>query len=80
MYKSKLRELKRASRSVFKRVSEMELRPKLLGKLNSSLNISHDFLTRMRNISEEIQIFTEVEMTTLETLIEETEVSDCVGK
>ena len=75
MYKSKLRELKRASRAVFKRVTETQLRPKLLNNLNTSLNVSRDFLNRMKNLSGELQIFTDVEMTTLETLIEETEVS-----
>ena len=74
MYKSKLRELKRASRAVFKRVAEMQLRPKLINHLNNSLNVSRDFLSRMKNLSTELQIFTDVEMTTLETLIEETEV------
>ena len=74
MYKSKLRELKRASRAVFKRVTETQLRPKLLNNLNTSLNVSRDFLNRMKNLSGELQIFTDVEMTTLETLIEETEV------
>ena len=53
----------------------MQLRPKLLNNLNTSLNVSHDFLSRMKNLSTELQIFTDVEMTTLETLIEETEVS-----
>ena len=75
MYRSKLRELKRASRAVFKRVTEAQLRPKLLNNLNTSLNVSRDFLSRMKNLSTELQIFTDVEMTTLETLIEETEVS-----
>ncbi len=75
VYRSKLRELKRASRAVFKRVTETQLRPKLLNNLNTSLNVSRDFLSRMKNLSSELQIFTDVEMTTLETLIEETEVS-----
>jgi hypothetical protein len=33
----------------------------------------------MKNLSSELQIFTDVEMTTLETLIEETEVSWCIS-
>ena len=55
-------------------MKELELRPKFLSKMASSLNVSHDFLERMKNLTSEIQIFTEVEMTTLETLINETEV------
>ena len=60
------------SRALFKRVKEAEMRPKLLGKLAASLNISQDFLARMKNLTSDVQIFTEVEMTTLENLVEET--------
>ena len=74
MYKDKLKALKKVSRALFKRVSEAEKRPKLLAKFASSLNISYDFLARMKNLSSEVQIFTEVEITTLETLIQEAEV------
>ena len=76
MYKDKLRELKRVSRALFKRLSEFGKRPKLLANLASSLNISEDFLARMKNLSADVQIFTEVEMTTLEKLITETKVTD----
>ena len=74
LLKDKLRELKKVSRSLFKRLKETEERPKLIDALRSSINISHDFSTRMRNLSKEMQIFTEVEMNTLETLTNETEV------
>ena len=57
-------------------MSEAEKRPKLLAGFASSLNVSHDFLARMKNLSTEVQIFTEVEITTLENLIEEAEVGD----
>ncbi len=59
---------------MFKRAEELARRPKYLEILNQSLNVSHDFLSRMRNLTTELQIFTEVEMTTLETLVNETEV------
>ena len=59
---------------MFKRLKEMEERPKLVAALRSSINISQDFSTRMKNLSEEVQIFTKVEMDTLETLTNETEV------
>ena len=74
-YKDKLRELKRASRALFKRVEEFVRRPKYIEALNVSLNVSHDFLLRMKNLTEDLQIFTEVEMSKLEALINETEVS-----
>ena len=74
VYRDKLRSLRRVSRAVFRRVEEAEKRPVLAARLRSSLNISHDFLFRMHNLSGEVQIFTEVEMTSLETLINETEV------
>lgn len=62
------------SRALFKRVEEKELRPKMLKKLVSSLNISFDFIARMKNLSSEVQIFTDVEVTTLETLVNEIQV------
>ena len=74
VYKDKLRELKKASRALFKRVEEAARRPKYLEVIKSSLNVSQDFLARMRNLTYELQIFTDVEMTTLETLIQETKV------
>ena len=36
--------------------------------------MSRDFVARMQNLTEELQIFTEVEISTLETLANETEV------
>ena len=76
-YKDKLRELKRASRALFKRVEEFVRRPKYLEAFNVSLNVSRDFLFRMKNLTEDLQIFTEVEISKLESLINETEVSLC---
>lgn len=71
VYKEKLRELRRASRSLFKRVEEAAKRPKLISQLFESINVSYGFVAKMRNMSEELQIFTDVEMTTLETLANE---------
>ena len=68
-YKEKLRELKRACRSLKKRVEEAEKRPKLIELLRKSINISLGFALYMRNQTGELQIFTEVEMTTLEKLV-----------
>ena len=67
------------SRALFKRVSEAKKRPKLLANLASSLNISHDFLGRMKNLTSEVKIFSEVEITSLEKLIGEVEVGRSWG-
>ena len=72
MYKGKLRELKRTCRSLLKRVEEAEKRPKLINQLLESINISYGFAFKMRNLTEDMQIFTEVEITSLETLVNET--------
>lgn len=59
-------------RSLLKRVEEAEKRPKLINQLLESINISFGFVIKMRNVSEDMQIFTEVEISTLETLANET--------
>jgi len=74
VFKDKLRELKKVSRALFKRLKEAVECPKLVATLRGSINISHDFVARMKNLSEAVQIFTEVEINTLETLTNETEV------
>ena len=63
--------MKRASRSLLKRVEEAEKRPKLITQLVESINVSLGFAARMRNLTEDLQIFTDVEMTSLETLVNE---------
>ncbi len=70
-----MRELKRVSRPLFKRVKEKELRPKVMARLASSVNMSIDFLARVKNLSSEVSVLTEVEITTLESLIQEVQVS-----
>ena len=74
MYKEKLRELKRASRSLLKRVEEAEKRPKLIAQLVESINISLNLAVGMRNLTGGMQIFTDVEMTSLEKLVNESKV------
>ena len=69
-----MRELKRASRSLFKRVEEAEKRPKLIAQLVESINISLNFVAGMRNLTGDMQIFTDVEMTSLEKLVNESKV------
>ena len=74
MYKEKLRELKRSSRSLLKRVEEAEKRPKLIAQLVESINISLNLAVGMRNLTGDMQIFTDVEMTSLEKLVNESKV------
>ena len=62
------------SRPLFKRLKEKELRPKVLSRLVSSINMSMDFLARVKNLSTEVTVITEVEITTLESLIQEIQV------
>lgn len=70
IYKQKLRELKRLSRPVFRRIKEALQRPKLFDELLLSLNRSYSMVLYMRNMTEEI--FTKVEIQTLEELTMET--------
>ncbi len=64
VYKQKLKELKRLSRPVVRRKQEASKRPELFQRLRNSINVSVDFLGRMKNISE-LEIFTDVEAKTL---------------
>ena len=73
-YKQRLRELKRTVRPIFRRLTEAERRPKLIAEMKDSLNLSHDFIVKIRNLTDELQIFTEVEMSKLENITEDTEV------
>ena len=41
---------------------EAERRPKLISELKDRLNLSHDFIVKIRNLTDKLQIFTEVEM------------------
>ncbi|XP_065906484.1 hypoxia up-regulated protein 1-like isoform X2 [Dysidea avara] len=74
-YKQKLRELKKASRPIIKRMAEASARPAAIGSLKEVINMSSYFLTQMKNFSNSSEvesIFTEVEITTLEALLNET--------
>ena len=71
VYYQKLRELRRTSRAVFRRLNEAVKRPKFLANLKSSINMSLDFLNRMKNFTE-MEILTEVEIATLQNLTMET--------
>nr|XP_060643609.1 hypoxia up-regulated protein 1 [Anolis sagrei ordinatus] len=70
--KERLSELKKLCRSLFFRVEERRKWPDRLAALESLLNHSSIFLKGARMIPEVDQIFTEVELTTLEKAINET--------
>ncbi|NXV35828.1 HYOU1 protein, partial [Rissa tridactyla] len=72
--KDKLAELKKLCRNLFFRVEERRKWPERLAALESLLNHSTIFLKGARMIPESDQIFTEVELSTLEKAINETTV------
>ncbi|KAJ8399013.1 hypothetical protein AAFF_G00416800 [Aldrovandia affinis] len=70
--KEKLFELKKLCKAMFFRVEERRKWPDRLAALNSMLNHSAFFLKSAKLIPEDDQIFTEVELKTLEKIINET--------
>ncbi|ERE75022.1 hypoxia up-regulated protein 1 precursor [Cricetulus griseus] len=72
MLKEKLAELKKLCQGLFFRVEERRKWPERLSALDNLLNHSSIFLKGARLIPEMDQIFTEVEMTTLEKVINDT--------
>ncbi|KAM9219988.1 hypoxia up-regulated protein 1 isoform 1-T1 [Dugong dugon] len=72
MLKEKLTELRKLCQGLFFRVEERKKWPERLSALDSLLNHSSMFLRGARLIPEMDQIFTEVEMATLEKVINET--------
>ncbi|GJQ78832.1 hypothetical protein Trydic_g2674 [Trypoxylus dichotomus] len=76
-YESKLAELRTLTRELYYRVFEHKERPEALSALNNMLNASRNFLESARNLTKtnnpEKDIFTDVEIETLEKIIRETE-------
>ncbi|XP_060751773.1 hypoxia up-regulated protein 1 isoform X1 [Tachysurus vachellii] len=70
--KEKLTELKKLCKAMFFRVDERKKWPDRLATLESMLNHSSMFLKGAKMISEDDQIFTEVELKSLERVINET--------
>ncbi|KAI7793813.1 hypoxia up-regulated protein 1 [Triplophysa rosa] len=70
--KEKLSELKKLCKSMFFRVEERKKWPDRLAALDSMLNHSTFFLKSVKGIPEDDQIFTDVELKTLERVINET--------
>ncbi|XP_050415640.1 hypoxia up-regulated protein 1 isoform X1 [Patella vulgata] len=72
-YKSKLKTLKDGMKDILIRFKEREERPKALDALFNMLNHSNYFLATIKNLSSlEDPVFTEIEITTLEKLVNET--------
>ena len=59
---------------LFERIKEHRDRPEAVKALKDMLNISRVFLASASNMSEDEQIFTDVELKTLEKLISDTQV------
>jgi hypoxia up-regulated 1 len=78
----KLADLKASSRSLFDRVKEHRDRPEAVKALKDMLNVSTIFLGGMRNMTSDLQIFTDIEMNVLDKLIGKTEqwVEEVVGE
>jgi hypoxia up-regulated 1 len=72
LFSDKLTELKALTRDLFDRVREHRERPEALNALNNMLNISEIFFNGAKNVSEEEQIFSEVELNVLKKLIDDT--------
>ncbi|XP_040181365.1 hypoxia up-regulated protein 1 [Rana temporaria] len=70
--KEKLSELKKVCKTLFFKVEERQKWPDRLAALDSLLNHSNIFLKTVKKIPEDEQIFTDVELSTLEKLISET--------
>lgn len=78
-FKSKLSDLKKLTNDLFERIKEHRNRPEALKALKDMLNISRVFLASASNMSEDEQIFTEVELKTLENLISDTQVRNILN-
>ncbi|XP_034183487.1 hypoxia up-regulated Grp170 co-chaperone protein isoform X1 [Osmia lignaria lignaria] len=73
VYEEKLAELQKLTNDVYERVYEHRERPEVLKGMTSMLNASTTFLNNMKNLSLSSDIFTQVEIETLEKVINETQ-------
>lgn len=77
VYEEKLSELRTLTKPLYRRVKEHQERPEALAALANLLNASHNFLSNARNrtgMPEGEEIFTAVELDTLEKAILDVEV------
>lgn len=72
IYEEKLMSLQKLTNDVYERVYEHKERPEVLKGMVSMLNASKIFLQNMRNLSLVNDVFTQVEIETLEKVINET--------
>ncbi|CAG7836274.1 unnamed protein product [Allacma fusca] len=72
VYDEKFKSLKLMTKDVEDRVREHKDRPDALDALDKMINISQGFLESSKNVPEDQQYFTEVEVTTLDKLLTET--------
>ncbi|XP_014212176.1 hypoxia up-regulated protein 1 isoform X2 [Copidosoma floridanum] len=72
-YMEKLKSLQQLTNDLYERVFEHKERPEALKGMASMLNGSRNFLTNMQSLNISQEIFTEVEIKTLETAINETQ-------
>lgn len=73
IYEEKLSYLQKLTNDVYERVYEHRERPEALKGMISMLNASTTFLNNMRNLSLSSEIFTQIEIETLEKVINETQ-------
>lgn len=73
-YEEKLADLQKLTKDVNERVYEHKERPEALKGMVSMLNGSRTFLNNMKNLSMTQEIFTEIEIETLEKAINDTQV------
>lgn len=74
VYERKLNDLQKLTNDLYERVYEHRERPEALKGMNSMLNGSKTFLDNMRNLNVSAEIFTQIEIETLEKTINDTQV------
>ena len=72
-FSDKLSSLKMLVKDVFERVHEHRERPEAINALNDMLNLSRTFFTSAQQMASTDQVFTQVELDTLETLLNSTQ-------
>lgn len=75
VYEEKLASLKALTNDLYERVFEHRERPEVIKGMKSMLNGSRVFLHNMRNLNKSSEIFTEIEIETLDKVINETQVN-----
>lgn len=74
VYEEKLTDLKKLTGELYERVYEHRERPEALKGMVSMLNGSKTFLENMKNLNVSSEIFTQIEIETLEKTINDTQV------